>query len=91
MGFEDFIKKNTKCYDRFTFDNIFKYLLSEDFTHEEAKDYIIYNCSLSAIIFEERIENGFYKKININDSISEDLQLLKNKIFNTHFPKWNLN
>ena len=91
MDIEDFFGINIKCYDRFTFDNIFKYLLSKDFTHEEAKEFILSNCYLSAITLEERIENGFYKKIDINMYMSDDLEILKNQIFNSSIPKKNLN
>jgi hypothetical protein len=50
--------------DRFTFDNLFRALLKEDFEPEDALNFILCNCSLSAIIFEERIYNKYYLTIS---------------------------
>lgn len=56
--------KNTdglyETYDRFSFDNFFKLLLSKDFECEDALNFILCNCSLSAIVFQERIYNKYY-------------------------------
>jgi hypothetical protein len=87
MNIEDFFDENRECFDRFTFDEIFKYLLSEDYSHEEAKDLILFNCSLSAIVFQERIDNGFYETIEVDDEISSDMREMKNEIFNTQIIK----
>lgn len=81
---EDFLRKHEICYDRFTFDKIFRFLLKNDFDHDDAKDLILYNCSLSAIIFQERIHNGAYKKIKANDEISPDLLAWKNEMTKDH-------
>lgn len=89
MELEDYLENNRECYDRFTFDKIFRYLLSLDFSDDEAKDIILYNCSHSALVLQERIENGFYKKIT--SETSKDLQELKNELFNANFPKYKLN
>ncbi|BAU56255.1 hypothetical protein [Mucilaginibacter gotjawali] len=77
---EDFLREHEICYDRFTFDKIFRFLLKNDFDHEEAKDVIMYNCSLSALVLQERIHNDYYFSINIEDEISTDLLALKNEI-----------
>ena len=82
-----YLNENYECFDRFTFDKIFKYLLSKDFSQEEAKDMILINCSLSSIIFQERIHNNFYKSIQENELISEDLRKFKNEIFKKYFYK----
>jgi hypothetical protein len=66
--------------DRISFDNLFKRLLSENYSHIEAKDYILNHYSLSAYVFQDRIENSFYRKIKINQ-VSEDLVELRNKIY----------
>lgn len=67
--------------DRFSFDKLFKRLLSdENYSHIEAKDFILTNYSLSIYVFQDRIENNYYKKIKINH-VSEDLIELKNKIY----------
>lgn len=42
--------------DRFTFDKVFRMLLQDGFSHENAKEFLIYNYSLSALTFQEGIE-----------------------------------
>lgn len=91
MDLEKFFKQNIKCFDRFTFDKIFRQLLSEGYSHEEAKDLILFNCSLSAIIFQERIDTSFYKEIRVDKIISSDLLQMKQEILNSLFPKHKLN
>ena len=88
---EKFLEENCECFDRFTFDRIFRFLLEKGASHKEAKDYILFNCSLSLIIFQERIDNGYYKKIKVNEKVSEDLLKLQNDIFNEKKPKHFLN
>ncbi len=79
---EDLIGKNLSCYDRFTFDAIFRFLLGKGFLHEEAKDFIIIQFSLSALIFQERLYNSYYLKIVAQESLSEDLMNLINECYN---------
>lgn len=92
----DFLKENIECYDRFTFDKVFRYLLSQDYNNEESKDMILWHCRLSALTFQERIYNGFYKNIRVGDKISTDLVELFNEerkkvIFNQMMKNINLN
>ena len=75
--------------DRFSFDNIFKELLEKGFSHQDALDYILETFSLSALVFQERVENKFYLEINLEDKISPDLLELKKQIFSTHYPNKN--
>ena len=70
---ENYLKENYEIYDRFTFDRVFRFLLSNDFEQEEVKDIIMNNCALSALVLQERIYNEYYYKISIDDDISEDL------------------
>jgi len=91
MSIEDFLEQNKECFDRFSFDRVFKFLLSETYSHEDAKNLILFNCRLSAIVFQERINNGFYKAISEDDPISSDLQEMKNRIFNSLISKHILN
>ena len=84
---EELIGKNSEVFDRFTFDGFFRRLLKDGCDHEEAKDFILYNCALSTLVFQERIYNEYYLDINVNDSISEDLLRLKNYIYNKEFFK----
>ena len=85
MRIEDYIKENFEVYDRFTFDSLFRNLLKDGYDHEEAKDIIIHNCALSTLVLQERIYNGYYLKISVNEIISDDLLELKNEIFNEYF------
>jgi len=55
----EFLLNHEICCDRFTFDKIFRFLLGNDFDHEDAKDLIIYNCSLSVLVLQERVHNRF--------------------------------
>jgi len=42
-------------YELYTFDNLFRLLLKSGFDHEGSLNFILYNCSLSAVVFQERI------------------------------------
>lgn len=86
MGLQKFLltlERNSegmyKVYDRFTFDDLFRLLLSRDFEHEEALNFILCNCSLRAIIFEERIYNKYYLSISAGDITSPDFATLRNQ------------
>lgn len=80
-----FLKKHKECFDRFTFDKVFRFLLSQSFDAEQAKDMIINHCLLSPLVAQERIENGFYRKISIEEEISSDLRQL---IDDAHTEYW---
>ena len=73
---QKFLEENKKCYDRFTFDEVIRFLLSAGFNNEEAKDLILCNCELSAITFEDRIFNNYYLRIITQEFLSPDLQEL---------------
>ena len=68
--------------DRFSFDRLFRKLLNNGYTHEVALEVILSHFSLSTLVFQERVENGFYLKITREGEISSDLLALKNHIFN---------
>ena len=73
---KSFKKNNAGMYeifDRFSFDNLFRLLLKHDFDHEEALNFILCNCSLSALVFQERIYNKYYLKLSTQDTMSDDL------------------
>lgn len=84
---EKFLREHEICYDRFTFDRIFRFLLNNDFDHEDAKDLILNNCTLSALVLQERIHNRFYKRIKAEEEISGDLLAWKNKIAEDNLEK----
>lgn len=84
---EEFLKEHEICYDRFTFDKIFRFLLKNDFDHDEAKDVIMYNCSLSALVLQERVYNNYFYKMEVDEDISQDLLALKNEMANDSLKK----
>jgi len=69
----NYIKENQEVFDRFTFDFLFKRLLADGYDHEEAKDIILYNCALSTLVMQERLDNEYYLEISVNDVIAPDL------------------
>jgi len=79
MGYEtedellDYIEENHEVFDRFTFDYLFKRLLADGYDNEQAKDVILYNCALSALVMQERLDNNYYLKMKADDVIAPDL------------------
>ncbi|GAI72771.1 unnamed protein product [marine sediment metagenome] len=69
----DYIKENYNVFDRFKFDYLFKRLLADGYDHEEAKDIIMYNCALSALVLQERMHNEYYLEMSASDTIAPDL------------------
>ncbi len=59
-----------KLYDRFSFDKFFRLLLNNDFEHEEALYFILGNCLLSTLVFQERIYNKYYLNISNEYAVS---------------------
>lgn len=79
---QNYIKENYEVFDRFTFDYLFKRLLVDGYDNEEAKDIILYNCALSALVMQERLDNGYYLKMEADDIIAPDLLELHREAFN---------
>lgn len=75
-----YVKDNYKVFDRFTFDYLFKRLLADGYAHEEAKDIIMFNCALSALVLQERFHNEYYLEISAEDEIAPDLAELRQEI-----------
>jgi len=67
-------------YELFTFDNLFQLLLKEGFDHEEALCFILGNCSLSAVPFQERIHNKRYKRLSAEDALDPYLAAHKARL-----------
>jgi len=76
---ENYLKENYEVYDRFTFDKVFRFLLSNAYPKEEAKNIILHNCALSALVFQERLYNKYYLNISVEETISDDLIILRNQ------------
>lgn len=49
---------------------------------------ILYNCGLSALVLQERIQNGYYLKIKQDEKTSKDLVDLRSEIFAKRCPEW---
>lgn len=76
----DFLEKFPKdrnglyiVYELYTFDNLSRSLLKNGFDHKEALCFILANCSLSALVFQERIHNKRYKQLSGKDALPSDL------------------
>ncbi len=67
-------------YELYTFDNLFRLLLKKGFDHEEALSFVLYNCSLSAHVFQERIHNKRYKELSARDALPAELVAHKAKL-----------
>ena len=76
-----YIKENYEVFDRFTFDYLFKRLLADGYDNEEAKDIILYNCALSTLVTQERIDNEYYLEICESDTTAPDLLQLREQIW----------
>ena len=77
----DYIKEHYEVFDRFTFDYLFKKLLADGYDNEEAKDIILYNCALSTLVTQERIDNEYYLEICESDTTAPDLLQLREQIW----------
>ncbi len=86
---EKFLQVHRVCYDRFTFDKIMRFLLARDFNHEDAKQLILFSCELSALVLQERIYNLYYRKISVNEKMSQDLCELFTEELRSIYWKWN--
>ncbi|MEK7104028.1 MAG: hypothetical protein AAB842_01335 [Patescibacteria group bacterium] len=56
-------------YEIYSFINFFKLLLKNNFSHEKAFDFILTNCSMSAIVWQEYIHNKKYRKLSADDAL----------------------
>jgi len=78
----DYIKENYEVFDRFTFDYLFKRLLADGYDHEEAKDIILYNCALSTLVTQERLDNEYYLEMSVDNGMAPDLLDMYREEFN---------
>ncbi len=60
-------------YELYTFDNLFRLLLKNGLDHEEALLFILGRCSLSALVFQERIHNKRYRRLLAKEALPPDL------------------
>ena len=66
-------RNNMQINDRFSFDYLFRRLLQLGFGHEESRDIIVSCFSLSALVSQERIENGYYLRLSTQKLVADDL------------------
>jgi hypothetical protein len=64
-------------YELYTFDNLFRLLLKNGFDHEESLRFVLLHCSLSALVFQERIHNRRYRGLRAKDALPADLAACK--------------
>ncbi len=67
-------------YELFSFDNLFRLLLKNCFDNEEALSFILSHCSLSALVFQERIHNKRYERLSAKDALPPDLAAHKARL-----------
>jgi len=67
-------------YELYTFDNLFRLLLKNGFDHGDSLDFILSNCSLSALVFQERIHNKRYRELSGKDALPPDLAACKARL-----------
>jgi len=64
-------------YELFTFDNLFRLILADGYSHDEVLDFMIANCSFSALVFQERIHDNKYEDLSIKDLLSPEESSVK--------------
>lgn len=59
-------------YENYTFDNLFRLLLKSGMCAEDALSFVLANCSLSAVVFQDRIHNKQYRKLLAKNALPPD-------------------
>lgn len=67
-------------YEPYSFDNFFRLLLKNGIDYEEAMDFMIFSCSLSAPVFQERIHSKKYLTLLAEDVLSPKSAAIKAKL-----------
>jgi hypothetical protein len=67
-------------YELYSFDNFFRLLLKNGFDHEDGLFFILAQCSLSAVTFQERIHNRGYLKLDGKDVKPPRVAAIKAKL-----------
>jgi len=84
-----YIKEFPEVFDRFTFDYLFRRLLFDGYDQEAAKDIILYNCALSLLVMQERLDNKYYLKMTASDCIAPDLLAMLHEELMKKPYRWN--
>lgn len=67
-------------YELYSFDNFFRLLLKNGFNHEDSLNFVLCNCSLSALVFQEGIHNKHYLRLSSKDAPSPKLASIKSRL-----------
>jgi len=59
-------------YEPYTFDNMFRLLLKSGMCSESVLSYMVAHCSLSAVVFQDRIHNKRYRELSVEDVLPPD-------------------
>jgi hypothetical protein len=84
-----YIKEFPEVFDRFTFDYLFKRLLFDGYDQEAAKEIILYNCALSLLVMQERVDNKYYLKMKANYGVAPDLLAMLHEELMKKTYRWN--
>jgi len=84
MRYLKYFSKNPEglyiIYDRYSFDNFFRLILKNGLSHEDSLFFVLCNCSLSALVFQERIHNKYYRRLSPKDALSPELALRRARL-----------
>jgi hypothetical protein len=84
-----YVKEFPEVFDRFTFDYLFKRLLFDGYDQEAAKEIILYNCALSLLVMQERLDNKYYLKMKATDGVAPDLLAMLHEELMKRRHHWN--
>lgn len=77
MRYLKYFPKNSEgmyiIYDRYSFDNFFRLVLKNELNHDDSLYFVLSNCALSALIFQERIHNRYYLRLSAKDALPSKL------------------
>lgn len=84
MKFLKYFPKNSEglyiVYELYSFDNFFRLLLKTGLDYENSLNFILCNCSLSALVFQKRIHNKGYLILSADDAISPERASIKARL-----------
>jgi len=72
-------------FELYTFDNMFRLLLMGDFDHEDVLNFMLSECSFSALVFQERIHNKKYLHLEKKDALKPELAASKARLISDIF------
>jgi len=67
-------------YEMYSFNNFFRLLLKRGYNNERALEFVLTNCSLSAVVFQEGIFNKKYLDIKSEEALSPEVASSKPRL-----------